>query len=312
LIFLVLFHSLESSQHRIHLSPTHLQSQEKKKRHVRPLKVNSYNVGSIRPYSPEIMAESKAKLEMLAAVDKERMMLEEAKNNYEAYIYNIRNKLIDMEDDIAKVTSEEQREALSKSAEDAEEWLFDEGYSADLKTFQDKLVELSTPAEKVFFRVAELTARPKAIIELTTKLDKVEELMKKWETTMDHITEEERTEVLEKVGEVRKWIEEKVDEQEKADATADPVFTSEEVPGQTKKIESILARLMKKPKPKPVKKNETESSEKNETQSSDDAGSEESSEKAESDDGETKAEDADKTEDATKDSDSEKAEGDEL
>ncbi|KAL7444942.1 hypothetical protein ACHAXH_008260 [Discostella pseudostelligera] len=275
---------------------------EKKKRHVRPLKVNSYNVGSIRPYSPEIMAESKAKLEMLAAVDKERMMLEEAKNNYEAYIYNIRNKLIDMEDDIAKVTSEEQREALSKSAEDAEEWLFDEGYSADLKTFQDKLVELSAPAEKVFFRVAELTARPKAIAELTTKLDKIEELMKKWETTMDHITEEERTEVLEKVGEVRKWIEEKVDEQEKADATADPVFTSEEVPGQTKKIESILARLMKKPKPKPVKKNETESSEKNETQSSDDASSEESSEKAESDD----------TEDATKDSDAEKAEGDEL
>lgn len=248
------------------------------------------------------MAESKAKLEMLAAVDKERMMLEEAKNNYEAYIYNIRNKLIDMEDDIAKVTSEEQREALSKSAEDAEEWLFDEGYSADLKTFQDKLVELSAPAEKVFFRVAELTARPKAIAELTTKLDKIEELMKKWETTMDHITEEERTEVLEKVGEVRKWIEEKVDEQEKADATADPVFTSEEVPGQTKKIESILARLMKKPKPKPVKKNETESSEKNETQSSDDASSEESSEKAESDD----------TEDATKDSDAEKAEGDEL
>jgi hypoxia up-regulated 1 len=252
------------------------------------------------------MAESKAKLDMLASADKERMMLEEAKNNYEAYIYNIRNKLIDNEDDIAKVTSEEQREALRKSAEDAEEWLFDEGYSADLKTFQDKHVELTTPAEKVFFRVAELTARPKAIAELSTKLDKIEDLMKKWETTMEHITEEERGEVLEKVGEVRKWIEEKVGEQEKADATADPVFTSEEVPGQTKRIESIVARLMKKPKPKPVeKKNETDSSsEKNETQLFDDASSEASSEKA--DDGEAEPDEADESKD------SDKADSDEL
>lgn len=65
------------------------------------------------------------------------------------------------------------------------------------------------------------------------------------------ITEEERNEVLDKVSEVRKWMEDKVTEQENADATADPVFTSEEVPGQTKRIESIVQRLMKKPKPKP-------------------------------------------------------------
>ena len=57
------------------------------------------------------MAESKAKLDMLAQVDKERTMLEEAKNDYEAYIYYIRNKLVDYEEEIAKVTSEEQREA---------------------------------------------------------------------------------------------------------------------------------------------------------------------------------------------------------
>jgi hypoxia up-regulated 1 len=150
--------------------------------------------------------------------------------------------------------------------------------------------------------------QPKAIAELSMKLDKIEELMKKWKTTMEHITEEERAEVLEKVGEVRKWIEEKVDEQEKADATLDLVFTSEEVPGQTKRIESIVARLMKKPKPKPVeKKNETDSStEKNETQLFDDASSEASSEKAETDDGEAEPDEADEAKD------SEKADSDEL
>jgi len=239
---------------------------EKKKRHVRTLKVNSYNVGTIRPYSPELMAESKAKLETLAQADEERMMLEESKNKFESYIYHIRNRLIDDEELVAKVTTEEQREALRQSAEDAEEWMFDDGYTADLATYEAKYLDLSEPAEKVFFRMAELTARPAAIDALSKKLNKIEELMTKWATTMPHITEEERREVLDKVEEVALWIVDKNEAQEATELTEDPAFTSEEVPGQTKRIESLVAKLMKKPKPKPPKKNETEGVEKNETE----------------------------------------------
>ena len=282
---------------------------EKKKKHVRALKVDSYHVGTIRPYSPEIMEESKAKLNALAQKDKERMMLEEAKNKYESYIYFIRNKLVDDEEDVNKVTSEEQREALRKSAEDAEEWMFDEGFSADLKTYEAKYEELSAPAEKAFFRVAELSARPKAIKALTSKLDKVEELMKKWETTMTHITEEERKEVLDKVADVRKWVEEKVEEQEKADKTADPVFTSEEVPGQTKKIESIVGKLMKKPKPKPEKKNETDG-DKNETNSEGESAESEDLDAKDADGAGAEADADEKTEEAVESD--EKKDGDEL
>ena len=246
------------------------------------------------------MEESKAKLATLAQKDKERVMLEEAKNKYESYIYYIRNKLIDDEDEVNKVSSEEQRESLRKSAEEAEDWMFDEGFSADLQTYEAKYEELSAPAEKVFFRVTELSARPKAIKALTTKLDKVVDLMKKWETTMSHVTEEERTEVLDKVAEARKWVEEKVAEQESADQTADPVFTSEEVPGQTKKIESIVSRLMKKPKPKPEKKNETDA-EKSEAKSEGDA------EDLDAKEGESAEADA-----KAEETEEEKKEGDEL
>ena len=251
------------------------------------------------------MEESKAKLDALAQKDKERMMLEEAKNRYEGYIYYIRNKLIDDEEEINKISSEEQRDALRKSGEEAEDWMFDEGYNADLKTYETKYEELSAPAEKVFFRAAELSARPKAVKALLSKLDKVQDLMKKWETTMTHITEEERKEVLDKVDEARKWVEDKVAEQEKADQTADPVFTSKEVPGQTKKIESIVGRLMKKPKPKPAeKKTETTDADKNETTSE--------GESTESED--LDANDTESTEaaDEKKEESEEKKEGDEL
>merc|ERR1711966_14756 len=162
---------------------TKMVQKEKKKKHVRTLEVSSYHTGDIRPYSPELMAESKAKLALLAKADEERVQLEESKNKFESYIYHIRNRLIDDEELMARVSTEEQRAALSKSAEDAEEWMFDDGYTADLATVEAKYDELSGPAIKVFFRAAELTARPKAVEALTDKLTKIEELMKKWETT---------------------------------------------------------------------------------------------------------------------------------
>lgn len=282
---------------------------EKKKKHTRTLKVAKYHVGPIQPYSAEIMAESQAKLDTLAEADKARLLLEEAKNKVESYIYHIRNKLIDDEEEIGKVTSEEQREALRQSTEDAEEWMWDA--EDDLKTWEDKYTELSEPAEKAFFRMAELAARPKAIEALTTKLGKIEDLMKKWETSMEHITEEERQEVLDKVQDVRAWIEEKVKAQEEADPTGDAVFTSEEVPGQTKKIEGIVARLMKKPKPKPEKKNET-SAEKTESDGAEPADSEEKKDGEESSEEKPDSEDSKEDEPAEGEADADSAEGDEA
>ncbi|KAL7476655.1 LOW QUALITY PROTEIN: hypothetical protein ACHAW6_002500, partial [Cyclotella cf. meneghiniana] len=85
-------------------------------------KVSTYNVGWVRPYTPTIMAESKAKLQMLAQNDKDCMMLNEAKNTYEADIYFTCNKMSDYKKAIAIVTSKEHHEPLLKSAEDAKEW----------------------------------------------------------------------------------------------------------------------------------------------------------------------------------------------
>lgn len=256
--------------------------------HKRVLSVSSYHIGAVKPYSEEIMAESRAKLHELARVDKERMMLEETRNNYESYIYLIKNKLADFEDEIAAVTTEEQREALLNSASQAEDWMYDEGYDADFETYTKKYEELTGPAEKVFFRMSEVSARVDAIKELNEKLDKVEALMKKWETTMPHITEEERAGVLSKVEDVRKWIEEKTAAQAAADPTVDPVFTSAEVPLQTTEIQKVVSMLSRKPKPAPKK--EEEPTNKDEKTNPTDA-SDESDKKEESDTNETSEED---------------------
>jgi hypoxia up-regulated 1 len=227
---------------------------EKKKVHKRALTVKAYHVGRVQPHTPELITASKAKLLELAQSDKERMMLEESKNRVESYIYRIKNKLTDDEEAIAKVSTEKQRAECQKLAEDAEEWLYDDGYNADLATMEDKYAELSVPFEKIQLRVDEETARPEAVEKLKSKLTEVEALMTKWETTMPQVTKEEIAKVTVKVKEATTWLEKREKEQSKKKPHQEPAFTSADIPPQFEPVESLVVRLSRKPKPKPEKK----------------------------------------------------------
>jgi len=211
--------------------------------------------------SNDLIEEYKSNIATLAELDKQRVLLEEAKNKLESYFYHVKNKLLDEEEKIAKISTEEQREELMKLSRDAEDWLFDEGDTADLETIQAKYDELAVPAEKVWFRLKEMTERPAAVKALNEKLVEIEEKFTLWVTNLTHITEEEKSDVHSKIEDARKWLSDKVDAQAEKDGHEDPVFTSEEVPLQTKPIQKLIAKLSKKPKPKPpkVEKNDTQS-----------------------------------------------------
>ena len=213
----------------------------------------------------------------LARKDQERVELEAAKNKVESYVYYIKNKLMDDEENVNRVSTEEQREELRNLAENGEEWLYDDGDDADLDTLKAKFAEISEPAEKVWTRVKEFVARPEAITEMQKKLVKVEEILEKWAETMPQVTDEEKEDVRSKVADIRKWIEEKEEAQAAKAPHEDPAFSSEEVPGQSTALERLMMRLSKKPKPKPEKKEEDE----NKTEASEDGDEQEDLDDAE-------------------------------
>jgi len=244
---------------------TKLVEKEKKKIHRKTLEVESYHVGKIQPLSKDLIEEYKSNIATLAALDKQRVLLEEAKNKLESYFYHVKNKLLDDEENIATISTEEQREELTKLSRNAEDWLFDEGDTADLETIQTKYDELATPAEKVWFRLKEMTERPAAVKALNEKLVEIEEKFSKWVFNLTHITEEEKSDVYSKIESARKWLSDKLDAQAEKDGYEEPVFASEEVPLQTKSIKKLIAKLSKKPKPKPPKV-EKKDSENNSTQ----------------------------------------------
>lgn len=231
--------------------------QEKKRVHRKALIVEEYHVGKVQPLSDVLVQEYKGNLAELARLDNERIALEEAKNKLESYFYLINNKLIDDEENIAKISTQEQREELSTLSREAEDWLFDEGDTASLEALQSKLEVLMAPAEKVWFRLKESVARPAAVKALREKLTSIEENFTKWVGNMTHITEEEKSDVFEKIESARKWLTNKEEEQAEKAPHEDPAFASDEVPLQTQPIQKLVARLAKKPIPK-VKKNATE------------------------------------------------------
>jgi hypoxia up-regulated 1 len=264
---------------------------EKKRIHKRTLTVETTYVGRVQPHSPEQKAASTAKILELAERDKERMMLQESRNTVESTIYKIKNTINDREEELSKVSTEQQREECMNLALAAQDWMDDEGYDADYATMQDKYASISLSFDKIMLRLKEKDARPAAVLALRKKLEEIEQLMVKWNTTKPQVTEEERNEVLAEVEIVRKWI----DDNESKQATKMPheeaAFLSVDVPGQNKAVERLVVRLGKKPKPKPIKKAENKTADANATDSTENA-TESSGEEAE----ETKEEEVEEKE----------------
>ncbi|KAL7570461.1 hypothetical protein ACA910_004247 [Epithemia clementina (nom. ined.)] len=259
---------------------------EKKRIHKRSLKVNTYYEGKVQPHWESLLASSKAKLYAMAQADKQRIMLEEAKNKVESYMFMVKNKLVDDEEELATVSTEEQRETCRKVSADIELWLEDDSYGADLATLEDKFVELSEPFEKILLRLQEKTARPEMVEKVQKKLTQAEEILEKWTTSMSHITEEERQKVMDRIASVRGNLTAMEEAQATKEPHEEPAYLSSELVEKLKPLESLIQRLSKKPKPKPPKTtsddanktsssssstNETTTDEKGNTTSSEDA-----------------------------------------
>lgn len=222
--------------------------------------------GKIQPLSPELVEASRAKLSALAEKDKLRILREETRNKLESYIYKIKNTIQDVEG-IKEVSTEEQLQECMDLAMAAQEWMDDDGYGADIPTMEQKYSTLSEPFEKILFRYKEKEARPAAVAALQKQLVDIEKLMENWATSKPQVTEAERSEVLEEVEVVRKWLVEKESEQAAKEPHEEPAFASTDVPKMIRTTEKKVLQLSKKPKPKPPKKEKNDTKAENETSS---------------------------------------------
>jgi hypoxia up-regulated 1 len=219
------------------------------------LKVNE-NFHAVYPphMSPAQLQQSKAKLEALDAEDEGRRQREAALNELEAFIYSTKNRLLEDETELSKISTEEQRQAVLDMGNELEEWLYDaEAKDADVTVFKGKHKELRKLYNPIIDRHSEATARPDAIAQATKSLTMVKAKIANWTETRTWITEDERDKVLELVVLAEKWMVEKQEAQGALEPHVSPAFNSLDVPKQLKSVALAFDTLAKKKKPEPKK-----------------------------------------------------------
>lgn len=229
---------------------------EKKDNTLRRTLIFKENLDVLNPkgWSAATIAMSKAKLRTLDDIDEKRKKREAALNDLETSLYSIRNQLQDDGDvKFGKVSTSEQREEIVSFCNEIEEWLYDAGATEDVNGFIKKKAELLSKFNPILERYEESKHRPEAIKKLRAQLHEIEVRISNWDTTMPHITTEEKNKLTDEIKAVEEWINTKVAAQEALALTEKPAFTSSEVPLQITSVNAILDKLLKKPRPTPPK-----------------------------------------------------------
>ncbi|PKA55138.1 Heat shock 70 kDa protein 17 [Apostasia shenzhenica] len=200
--------------------------------------------------STDLLSEAKARLEVLDKKDAERRRTAELKNSLEEYIYSMRDKIEDNED-LRKVSTEEERQSFGEKLTYAQDWLYTEGEDASANEFKERLESLKEIGDPILFRLNELNARPAALESARLYLGELQKIVDNWEKNKPWLPKSRVDEILSEAGKLESWLQEKEDLQKETSNLSTPVFTSEEVYQKVSRLQEKVSRVNRIPKPKP-------------------------------------------------------------
>uniref|UniRef100_A0A8D0ANP5 Heat shock protein 4a n=1 Tax=Sander lucioperca TaxID=283035 RepID=A0A8D0ANP5_SANLU len=204
-----------------------------------------------------MFVENEGKMIMQDKLEKER---NDAKNNVEEYVYEMRDKLHGI---LEKFVNEADRDTFSLKLEDTENWLYEDGEDQQKQVYIDKLAELKSMGQPICERYMEAEERPKAFEELGRQIQmymKIIEAYKAKDELYDHLDELEVTRVDKQVKDAMVWMNSKMNQQNNQDLTLEPVVKVIEIQAKIKELYSACNPVVSKPKPKvePPKEEKTE------------------------------------------------------
>ncbi|KAK9536746.1 hypothetical protein VZT92_006509 [Zoarces viviparus] len=221
------------------------------------LPIESSLHGQLSDEALNVSVENEGKMIMQDKLEKER---NDAKNNVEEYVYDMRDKLHGV---LEKFVNEADRDTFSLRLEDTENWLYEDGEDQQKQVYIDKLAELKTMGQPICERYMEAEERPKAFEELGRLLQmymKIVEAYKAKDELYDHLDELEVTGVEKHAKDAMIWISSKMNQQNNQDLTLEPAVKVGEIQAKIKELYSACNPVVSKPKPKvePPKEENTE------------------------------------------------------
>merc|ERR1712228_1013076 len=188
---------------------------------------------------------SSAKI-LLELDERDRSVVEtaDARNELESYIFESRNRLYE-EKNVQKVTTEDERTDFLKVLEESEDWIWDvEDENAGV--YKGKIRELKKTGNAMFLRADEIDARPAAIDAAGKTLSN---LLESVEVLRTNYTWVNGTEVDKLAKKAKKWLNDKIEEQDEKTLLETPAFFSYEVYYKIEPIVESAKKLLSRPKP---------------------------------------------------------------
>jgi len=222
---------------------------QKKKKHEKKLTVKRLDYLP-KPLTDEKIEELQKRLKALKEHEEEAAAEAGLRNELEAYIYGSRDKM--ERDDIVKVSTDQQREEISKLCTEYEEWVHEAGhhpkseFESRLKTLQDLL----SPMEE---RALELESREDLPETVQEEIDAIKEMKKQVLKNMTWVSSNKTDAASEKLTEFESWWQKKQEQQKKLPLHEAPAYTKQEVLSQISKVKKEWEKLKKIKKPKETK-----------------------------------------------------------
>ncbi|XP_039035929.1 heat shock 70 kDa protein 16-like isoform X2 [Hibiscus syriacus] len=175
------------------------------------------------------------KVELMEAQDKELKLAQqdrtmeqtkERKNALEAYVYGMRNKLFNTYRGFA---SENEREDISRSLQETEEWLYNEGEDETEGAYTSKLEFLKKLVDPVEIRYKDEEARTQASRDLLKCIADLQMSTKS-------LPKEDREAIMNECYKAEQWLTEKTQQQDSLPKNTDPLLWSSEIQSMTEDL----------------------------------------------------------------------------
>eukprot|EP01080_Neovahlkampfia_damariscottae_P005139 gene5139-8745_t len=203
----------------------------------------------------EDVEKSVLKFEEFKKYEEKKRSIEKSRNDLESHLYHLKNKFQE-DEELKKFYTNEEKETLFKLVTEYADWLEIQEEETKLNEYIDRFNKLKSLSDPIFNRFDEFGKRKLKIESCQATIKRMKDFVALMEQSFKHITKEERDNLLNLTSETEKFINQKIELQNKTPLNETPIITSQELETKCNALIEASAILMRKPVPPPEPKPE--------------------------------------------------------
>ncbi|KAG5138392.1 hypothetical protein JHK82_023123 [Glycine max] len=191
------------------------------------------------------ISEAHEKELQLAQQDRIVEQTKEKKNSLESFVYDMRSKLFHTYRSFA---SEQEKDGISRSLQETEEWLYEDGVDETEHAYSSKLEDLKKLVDPIENRYKDDKERVHATRDLS-------KCILKHRASADSLPPQDKELIINECNKVEQWLKEKIQQQESFPKNTDPILWSSDIKSKTEELNlKCLQILGSKASPSPEDK----------------------------------------------------------